>query len=104
MSKEEEDAEEFLEKLARLRTQLPYEEYKTIEDQLPYGLKEEAQELRRARRKKQWLIRIFVLIPLCILFILLFPKLVLFGIVCLVLEWVWRDILGPFFKPPSFRR
>jgi hypothetical protein len=102
MSKEEMDPEEFLEKIHELQKNLPYEEYKKIEAQLPYGLVEHAESVRRSRQKKRWLVAIFVYLPIFILLVATVPQLILvwviLGVVPPLLQWLWDQI-----KPPTIR-
>ena len=105
MSKDELDPEEFLNKLDELKKNLPYPEYKKLEAQLPYGLIDDTRKVRRSRRRKRWLVGVFVYLPIFILLVLTAPWLVLIWVMPLVsalllwfLQWLWarwEEIKGP---------
>jgi hypothetical protein len=103
MSKDENDAEEFLDKIEELRKKLPNDEYQKVLSQVPYGFIKHAEAIRSKRRKKGWLIGLFVYLPIFVLLVVFFPQ--------LIIMWVLMAIIPPIFKwikdemtPPTIRR
>lgn len=92
MAGDEMDAEEFLSKLDDLKKNLPYEKYQELKSQLPYGVVDHAQKIRRAKRKKRALLWIFVYLPILILLIIFAPQMVLFLLIWIAIQLVWEEI------------